>query len=1012
MHWRTGRVGVLLTFINVVVYGQGGAAYEQDSMPDGVVCFEAEQFHSNVAVGVRQWVMVTNGTYSGGRGMQCIPNTNGNQNANYVTQSPRLDFRVNFNRTGIHAISIRGVGLTGNDDTCHAGLDGQALSTCDRIFGFSATPGWSFSTLDAGQPVALFNVPSVGIHTVNIWMREDGFIVDKIVVSSNTNFLPAGLGPPVSPRVGESASASENAQETWITGVRWSNGVMVADFEPVPGIESYVPRGGATLLGGPGEDGSVSAQGFSLVIPPGAESKLVGVGAAPISSNRELTSIVLNRLAYGPTPDELDRVLTGPTPIGPESYIAEQMQPEGLTETANAHTGIVSAINKIESGQGYLSDLQALQALRAVLARRQLLETLLQFWDNHFNTYYWKTTWVLSDWGLSWDETQRVSAQFEHAEREKWRQVLLNPNGTFYDLLKISAESPAMLIYLDTVDNVASAPNENYAREIQELFCMGVDNGYDQSDIERMAPAWTGWKVARVLPGDAGNPHAPVNTNGLVVLPRRDMNWRYRKGTNEPPASWKNPEFVPGGDWFTGQASIGYGSTNNTVLADMSNGYFTVYLRKTFVVTNLSQMSAAKLRLFIDDGCVAYLNGQEVHRFNAPANPVLFSNRATTTVGKASWRDAPLTNPASWFVAGTNVLALHVLNRTINNNDLDADAEVVISPVWSFVFNPADHNPTNKTIFAGKRVNPRFGAPWALQPYTLSLPARGGTNGILDGYDIVAHLANLPYTMEFISVKLCRLFVHEDFQIGGYYNVASLTPEQQLIRACMTAWDTPGPDGRKGNIRSILNVIFQSDLFRHQKAAQQKVKTPFEFTVSAVRALRADLGGGLFTASTDGYDLSDPMWYAGMELFGRDFPDGWSEIGRNWIDTGALNERFRFVENLLMPAGDALKTVDYGSSGADNHCDPVSLLTAKLPGSSWTDATAVANFFLALLFPGEGKANLDLERAAAVDYLNSGDDGIPGASPFSALSVGAVEYQKRVRGLVALFMSGPKFQEQ
>ena len=62
-----------------------------------------------------------------------------------------------------------------------------------------------------------------------------------------------------------------------------------------------------------------------------------------------------------------------------------------------------------------------------------------------------------------------------------------------------------------------------------------------------------------------------------------------------------------------------------------------------------------------------------------------------------------------------------------------------------------------------KIVPARFGAPWAGTPYQLVIPRRTGTNSIQDGYDVIQHLANLPMTMEYISVKLCRLFVHDDF---------------------------------------------------------------------------------------------------------------------------------------------------------------------------------------------------------------------------------------------------------
>src|SRR6185503_5400391 len=122
---------------------------------------------------------------------------------------------------------------------------------------------------------------------------------------------------------------------------------------------------------------------------------------------------------------------------------------------------------------------------------------------------------------------------------------------------------------------------------------------------------------------------------------------------------------------------------------------------------------------------------------------------------------------------------------------------------------------------------------------TINVNQYPGTNGMAEGYVVAQHLANLPQTMEFVSVKLCRTFVHENFDFGVYdYTATDLSPEARLVKACMTAWDTAASDGRKGNIRKVLKVIFDSDLFRGHAASQQKVKTPLEFSVSAIRALR------------------------------------------------------------------------------------------------------------------------------------------------------------------------------
>ena len=64
--------------------------------------------------------------------------------------------------------------------------------------------------------------------------------------------------------------------------------------------------------------------------------------------------------------------------------------------------------------------------------------------------------------------------------------------GNFRDLVIGVAQDPAMLAFLDAGVNVKGAPNENFAREIMELFTMGVGN-YSETDIREAARAFTGW---------------------------------------------------------------------------------------------------------------------------------------------------------------------------------------------------------------------------------------------------------------------------------------------------------------------------------------------------------------------------------------------------------------------------------------------------------------------------------------------------------------------------------------
>ena len=91
--------------------------------------------------------------------------------------------------------------------------------------------------------------------------------------------------------------------------------------------------------------------------------------------------------------------------------------------------------------------------------------------------------------------------------------------------------------------------------------------------------------------------------------------------------------------------------------------------------------------------------------------------------------------------------------------------------------------------------------------------------------------------------------------------------------------------------------------------------------------------------------------------------------------------------------------------------DPVGLLRKKLAANQLGDAESVAGFFVSLLYPGEGAANLDGFRTLAVEFLNTADDGVA-ASPFSGLAVGTSAYDLRVRGMVAFLMSTQRFHEQ
>jgi hypothetical protein len=302
----------------------------------------------------------------------------------------------------------------------------------------------------------------------------------------------------------------------------------------------------------------------------------------------------------------------------------------------------------------------------------------------------------------------------------------------------------------------------------------------------------------------------------------------------------------------------------------------------------------------------------------------------------------------------------------------------------------------------------------------LNIPPRATstTNSIQDGYDVIAHLANQPFTQEYISIKLCRLFVHDDFPnpttnpaLTNDYNFYDYTnpnrsAEAELVHQCMLAWENSSPQGQ---IRPVLSVIFNSDLFRRHGGSMHKVKTPLEFVASGIRALRSVNPDGTATATTDGYAFKSPLGRMGaMALFDRADPNGYPEYGEGWISAGTLVERLRYNQAYCIASGGANR------SDAGNHfCDPVALLKKKLPSGNWNNAGAVADYFLGIIFPGEGAGNLALQRKAAVDFLNDGSVDSPVSSTlFASLGNTDTNYDNRVRGMVAMLLTMHRFQEQ
>ncbi|MBT7608666.1 MAG: DUF1800 domain-containing protein [Bacteriovoracaceae bacterium] len=146
---------------------------------------------------------------------------------------------------------------------------------------------------------------------------------------------------------------------------------------------------------------------------------------------------------------------------------------QNLTDPKKLRRSLNMLTNKILS-----RDLQAWWLEEMILTDSPLTERMTLFWHNHFATSYRKVK------VLPWVYKQNIILR---------RHAL----GNFKDLLKAISTDAAMLWYLDSNKNVKDAPNENFAREVMELFTLGEGN-YSEKDIKEAARAFTGWDFDRL----------------------------------------------------------------------------------------------------------------------------------------------------------------------------------------------------------------------------------------------------------------------------------------------------------------------------------------------------------------------------------------------------------------------------------------------------------------------------------------------------------------------------------
>lgn len=158
------------------------------------------------------------------------------------------------------------------------------------------------------------------------------------------------------------------------------------------------------------------------------------------------------------------------------------------------------------------------------------------------------------------------------------------------------------------------------------------------------------------------------------VVVSEDSEWRYFKGLSEassPVGAWRFADFNDAA-WSVGRGPFYYenstGFSGNTALLDMFGSYTCVFLRKTFNVANPTGVKELTLYVQSDDGCVVWLNGNEVARVNMPDGEVAYNETSLPAAGEPNIATVVLADAASILRAGVNVLAVQAFNCNLANS--------------------------------------------------------------------------------------------------------------------------------------------------------------------------------------------------------------------------------------------------------------------------------------------------------------------------------------------------------
>lgn len=166
----------------------------------GLVVMEAEHYHNQNSTS-KAWLANTERAgYTATAAMMASPNTGSLIDSTYATDSPEMSYEVQFTTLGTYYVWVRGWADGDFDNSYHAGIDGQAITSAAKL-SLPTYNAWTWFNRNTTNSIGTITVSTPGVHTINVWMREDGLRLDRLLLSTDPNFIPSGTGPAESPQV-------------------------------------------------------------------------------------------------------------------------------------------------------------------------------------------------------------------------------------------------------------------------------------------------------------------------------------------------------------------------------------------------------------------------------------------------------------------------------------------------------------------------------------------------------------------------------------------------------------------------------------------------------------------------------------------------------------------------------------------------------------------------------------------------------------------------------------------